>query len=43
LGGETDVFVGSNSHLSIWTSTVTAAGWSRTASITVPIQYGSSS
>jgi hypothetical protein len=42
-GTTTDAFVVSGSHLAVWSWTPGATGWSRTATLTVPIQYGSSS
>jgi hypothetical protein len=43
VGTEIDTFVVSGSHLGVWSWTEGAAGWRRTASITVPVPYGSSS
>jgi hypothetical protein len=43
VGSEFDTFVVSGSHLAVWTWTPGATAWSRTASITVPVPYGSSS
>ncbi len=42
IGSETDAFVPAGSRLTVWTCPAGAAGWTRTATITVPIQYGSS-
>jgi len=41
IGTEVDAFVVANSHLAVWSDG--PAGWSRAASITVPVPYGSSS
>jgi hypothetical protein len=43
VGGEIDTFVVASSHLAVWAWSDGAVGWSRTASITVPVPYGSSS
>jgi hypothetical protein len=43
VGTEVDTFVVASSHLAVWAWSDGAAGWSRTASITVPVPYGSSS
>ena len=43
LGTEVDTFVVSGSRLAVWAKTMGAAGWRRTAVISVPIPYGSSS
>jgi hypothetical protein len=43
VGTETDAFVPSGSHLTIWTTTAGASAWNRAAHMTIPIQYGSSS
>jgi hypothetical protein len=43
VGDETDAFVPSGSRLAVWAWSPTSPTWSRTAVITVPIQYGSSS
>jgi hypothetical protein len=43
VGTEIDTFVVSGSHLAVWTWTPGTTTWSRTASITVPVPYGSSS
>jgi len=43
VGAETDAFVASGSQLTVWAWTPATGGWRRQASITVPIQYGSSS
>ncbi len=42
IGNETDAFVVSGSHFTVWAWSPGAAGWWRSAAITVPIQYGSS-
>lgn len=42
-GTEVDTFVVTGSHLAVWAWTPGATGWTRTASITVPVPYGSSS
>jgi hypothetical protein len=42
-GAEVDAFVVTGSHLAVWAWTAGATGWRRTASITVPVPYGSSS
>jgi hypothetical protein len=42
VGTEIDAFVVTGSHLAVWAWTKGAAAWRRTASITVPIPYGSS-
>ncbi len=42
LGTEVDTFVVASSHLAVWAWSDGAAGWSRSASITVPVPYGSS-
>jgi hypothetical protein len=42
VGAETDVFVSSGSRLAVWALPSGAATWVRTATIAVPIQYGSS-
>jgi hypothetical protein len=42
-GTEIDTFVVASSDLAVWAWSDGAAGWSRTASITVPVPYGSSS
>jgi hypothetical protein len=42
VGGETDAFVPSRSHLTIWATSPGSTVWSRSAQLTVPIQYGSS-
>jgi hypothetical protein len=42
-GTEIDAFVATGSHLAVWSWTEGAGGWRRTASITVPVPYGSSS
>jgi hypothetical protein len=43
VGTETDAFVPSGSRLAVWAWSPTSSAWRRTALITVPIQYGSSS
>ena len=43
VGTETDAFVVGGSRLAVWALASGATGWSRTATVTVPIQYGSSS
>jgi hypothetical protein len=43
VGTEIDTFVVTGSHLAVWAWTEGDAGWRRTASITVPVPYGSSS
>jgi hypothetical protein len=43
VGAEVETFVVKNSDLAVWAWNDGAAGWSRTASITVPVPYGSSS
>jgi hypothetical protein len=43
IGTEIDAFVVASSHLAVWAWSDGAAGWSRTASLTVPVPYGSSS
>jgi hypothetical protein len=43
VGTETDAFVPSGSHLTVWSTTPGAPGWTRVARQSVPIQYGSSS
>jgi hypothetical protein len=43
IGTEVDTFVVASSKLGVWASHVGAAGWSRSASLTVPVPYGSSS
>jgi hypothetical protein len=43
VGTEIDTFVVTGSHLAVWMRTPGATAWSRTASITVPVPYGSSS
>ncbi len=43
VGTEVDTFVVAGSHLAVWTGDAGAAGWGRSASITVPVPYGSSS
>ena len=42
-GAEVDTFVVTGSHLAVWAWTPGATGWTRTASISVPVPYGSSS
>jgi hypothetical protein len=42
-GAEIDTFVVRGSHLAVWAWSEGATGWRRTASITVPVPYGSSS
>lgn len=42
-GAEVDTFVVTGSHLGVWAWTPGATGWTRTASIAVPVPYGSSS
>jgi hypothetical protein len=42
-GTEVDAFVAAGSHLAVWSWTEGASSWRRTASITVPVPYGSSS
>ena len=42
VGGETDAFVPSGSHLRVWADEGTGP-WHVIAHVTVPIQYGSSS
>jgi len=42
-GAEIDTFVARGSHLAVWAWSEGATGWRRTASITVPVPYGSSS
>jgi hypothetical protein len=42
-GGETDTFVSNGSRLAVWALPSGSASWVRTASLGVPIQYGSSS
>ena len=42
-GAEVDTFVVTGTHLAVWAWTAGATDWSRTASITVPVPYGSSS
>jgi hypothetical protein len=42
-GAEIDAFVVTGSHLAIWSWTEGAGGWRHSASITVPVPYGSSS
>jgi hypothetical protein len=41
-GTETDAFVASGKSLSVWTLPPGATGWSRSATMTVPVPYGSS-
>jgi hypothetical protein len=41
IGSETDAFVVTKSHLTIW-ALAPGAGWSRVQSVTVPVPYGSS-
>ncbi len=43
VGTETDAFVPSGSHLTVWTTSSGVPGWTRAAGLAVPIQYGSSS
>jgi hypothetical protein len=43
VGSEIDTFVVNGSHLAVWALTPGSTGWRRTASITVPVPYGSSS
>jgi hypothetical protein len=43
VGAEIDTFVVTGSHLVVWAWTEGAASWLRTASISVPVPYGSSS
>jgi hypothetical protein len=43
LGAEVDTFVVAGSHLAVWGSSARAAGWRRSATINVPVPYGSSS
>jgi hypothetical protein len=43
VGTEVDTFVVAGSHLAVWAAGDGAAGWSRSASMTVPVPYGSSS
>jgi hypothetical protein len=43
VGTEVDTFVVASAKLAVWASSAGAAGWSRRASITVPVPYGSSS
>jgi hypothetical protein len=42
-GAEIDTFVVRGSHLAVWAWSEGASGWRRTAWITVPVPYGSSS
>jgi hypothetical protein len=42
-GAEVDTFVVTGTHLAVWAWIAGATDWSRTASITVPVPYGSSS
>jgi hypothetical protein len=42
-GPEVDTFVVTGSRLAVWAWTPGAAGWTRTASVSVPVPYGSSS
>jgi hypothetical protein len=42
IGGETDVLVSSGSRLAVWALPSGARSWVRTATVRVPIQYGSS-
>jgi hypothetical protein len=42
-GTEVDTFVVTGSHLAVWAWIPGATGWARTASISVPVPYGSSS
>ncbi|HEY1652229.1 MAG TPA: hypothetical protein VGG09_10140 [Acidimicrobiales bacterium] len=42
-GAEVDTFVVTGSHLAVWAWTPGATGWTRTASMSVPVPYGSSS
>jgi len=42
IGTEVDTFVVAGSHLAVWASRG-GSGWTRSASITVPVPYGSSS
>jgi hypothetical protein len=43
VGAEVDTFVVTGTHLAVWAWTPGATGWTRTASISVPVPYGSSS
>jgi hypothetical protein len=43
VGAEIDAFVVTGSRLATWAWTPGSVGWHRTASITVPVPYGSSS
>ena len=43
VGGEIDTFVVTGSDLAVWAWTPASVGWSRTATIVVPVPYGSSS
>jgi hypothetical protein len=42
-GAEVDTFVVTGSHLAVWAWTPGASVWTRTASLSVPVPYGSSS
>lgn len=42
VGGSTDAFVPSGSHLSIWSTAPGAAAWTKVDQQSVPIQFGSS-
>jgi hypothetical protein len=43
VDNEIDTFVVSGSHLAVWASALAVPNWRRTASISVPVPYGSSS
>jgi hypothetical protein len=43
VGAEVDTFVVASSDLAVWAWSNGAAGWSRTAKMSVPVPYGSSS
>jgi hypothetical protein len=43
VGTEIDTFVVTGSHLAVWAWTPGSVGWRRTATIVVPVPYGSSS